>query len=98
MLAAAIIANAGKMELPPTLTALLSPAALREAQAWGLATRLCRRFTYAMPQGLSASTLTVEGDTLVLSVAPGLAELVNEGVSRDLKVLAAHLGLKQDVR
>lgn len=98
MLAAAIIANAGKMELPPTLTALLSPAALREAQAWGLATRLCRRFTYAMPQGLSASTLTVEGDTLVLSVAPGLAELVNEGVSRDLKALAAHLGLKQDVR
>lgn len=98
MLAAAMIANTGKLELPPHLAPIAPAAALREAQAWGLAARLCRRFSGCTAQGLSGSSLAVEDTTLVLSVQPALAGLVNEGVERDLKALASHLGLKCAVR
>ena len=98
MLAVAMLAHSGRLDVPPQLLALVPPASLREAQAWGLATRLCRRFSTCAPHGLTESSLTVEGERLVLSVQPALAALVNEGVERDLKVLAAHLGLKSQVR
>jgi exopolyphosphatase/guanosine-5'-triphosphate,3'-diphosphate pyrophosphatase len=98
MLAVAMLAHTGQTEVPPPLAALIPPAALREAQTWGLATRLCRRFSTCAPQGLSGSALTIEGNRLVLSVQPALAALVNEGVERDLRALASHLGLKFEVR
>lgn len=98
MLAAAMIANTGRSDLPADLAKLASPEQLREAQAWGLATRLCRRFSGNTAQGISGSALQVEGSTLVLAVQPQIAVLVNEGVERDLKTLAAHLGLKAEVR
>jgi exopolyphosphatase/guanosine-5'-triphosphate,3'-diphosphate pyrophosphatase len=98
MLAVAMLAHTGKLEVPPALSALIPLSALREAQAWGLATRLCRRFSTCAPQGLSGSSLLVEGGRLVLHVQPALAALVNEGVERDLRALAAHLGLKSEVR
>lgn len=98
MLAAAMIANTGRSDLPADLAKLASPEKLREAQAWGLATRLCRRFSGNTAQGISGSALRVENGTLVLAVQPQIAVLVNEGVERDLKVLAAHLGLKAEVR
>ncbi|WP_298173519.1 Ppx/GppA family phosphatase [Novosphingobium sp.] len=98
MLAAAMIANTGRSDLPADLGLLASPEQLREAQAWGLATRLCRRFSGNTAQGISGSALRVEGSALVLAVQPQIAVLVNEGVERDLKTLAAHLGLKAQVR
>jgi len=98
MLAVAMLAHSGQIEVPPQLAALVPLASLREAQAWGLATRLCRRFTTCAPQGLTDSSLTVAGDRLVLRVQPALAALVNDGVERDLKALATHLGLKAQVR
>ncbi len=98
MLAAAMSANAGSLELPIELGALITPPMLREAQAWGLATRLCRRFSGCTDQGLSGSTLSVQGGQLVLIAEPELAALVNEGVERDLKALAAFLGLKSAVK
>jgi len=98
MLAVAMLGHAGRLDVPPALAALIAPAALREAQTWGLATRLCRRFSTCAPQSLTDSQLTVEGTRLVLSVQPALAALVNEGVERDLRALATHLGLKAEVR
>jgi exopolyphosphatase/guanosine-5'-triphosphate,3'-diphosphate pyrophosphatase len=98
MLATAIMAHAGRLEVPPALAALIPPGSIRQAQAWGLATRLCRRFSTCAPQGLSGSQLLVESGRLVLAVQPALAALVNDGVERDLRSLAAHLGLKAEMR
>lgn len=98
MLSAAMIANTGRLELPEYLTRIAPEGALREAQAWGLGARLCRRFSGCAPDGLSGSSLTREGGVLVLAVNEKLAPLVNEGVERDLKALATHLGLKSEVR
>ncbi len=98
MLAAAMIANTGRSDLPPELGLLATPGQLREAQAWGLAVRLCRRFSGSTAQGIGGSALRVDGANLVLEVKPQIAVLVNEGVERDLKSLAAHLGLKAEVR
>jgi exopolyphosphatase/guanosine-5'-triphosphate,3'-diphosphate pyrophosphatase len=98
MLAAAMIANTGRSDLPGELGLLTSAEQLREAQAWGLAARLCRRFSGNTAQGLSGSALRIESTALVLEVQPQIAALVNEGVERDLKALAAHLGLKHAVR
>ena len=92
-----MLAHTGRLEVPPALAALIPAHALREAQAWGLATRLCRRFSTCAPQGLSGSRLLVDGGRLVLEVQPTLAPLVNDGVERDLRALAAHLGLKAQV-
>jgi len=97
MLAAALIANAGRTDVPPNVARLLTDGALREAQAWGFSVRLCRRFTAGAPDGLSATGLAEEDGALILSVRPDLAPLVNEGVERDLKALASHLGLKPQV-
>ena len=98
MLAAAMIANTGRSDLPAELGLLATPEQLREAQVWGLAARLCRRFSGNTPQGVSGSALRIAGGNLVLEVQPQIAVLVNEGVERDLKVLAAHLGLKPEVQ
>ena len=98
MLAAAMIANTGKLTLPEDLNLLATPASLREAQAWGLATRLCRRFTVGAPSALNGSTLRREGEVLVMEVEDRHAVLINDSVGRDLKALAAHLGLKAAIR
>jgi len=98
MLAVAMLAHTGRLDVPPALANLIAPTALRDAQTWGLATRLCRRFSTCAPQGLSGSQLSVEGNRLVLRVQPALSALVNDGVERDLRALATHLGLKAEVR
>jgi exopolyphosphatase/guanosine-5'-triphosphate,3'-diphosphate pyrophosphatase len=98
MLAVAMIANGGRMEVPVDLGRLIGPGAVREAQAWGLAVRLCRRFSGCTADGLTGSSLSRKGNALVLSVRPDLGALVNEGVERDLRTLAAHLGLKPELR
>ena len=98
MLAAAMIANTGKLDLPPELGEVIQAGDLHEAQAWGLGARLCRRLSGCTAQGLSGSSLAIDGDALVLTVQPDLAVLVNDGVQRDLKALATHLGLTPEVR
>ncbi|WP_225007165.1 Ppx/GppA family phosphatase [Novosphingobium percolationis] len=98
MLAAALIANTGKTDLPPDLLRIAAEPQLREAVAWGLAARLCRRFSGCTAQGLTGSALRVEGETLVLTVDKDLGVLVNDGTERDLKALATHMALKGEVR
>ncbi|WP_333838099.1 Ppx/GppA phosphatase family protein [Novosphingobium sp.] len=98
MLTAAMIANTGKLTLPTSLSQLASPSALREAQAWGLATRLCRRFSVCAAPALNASTLARADDTLALTVDDRHAALLSDSVVRDLKALATILGLRSEVR
>jgi exopolyphosphatase/guanosine-5'-triphosphate,3'-diphosphate pyrophosphatase len=85
------------------LLRLANPSRLREATAWGLATRLCRRFTGAGPQAIANSALSVErrapgAGRLVLSVRAGMAALYSEVVEKDLRLLADCLGLAGEFR
>ena len=103
MLAMAVLANSSRIVTPAELLRLASPARLRQAAAWGLATRLCRRFTGAGPQAIANSSLSVErraGGTgrLVLSVRAGFSALYSEVVEKDLRLLAECLGLVGEFR
>ncbi len=96
ILAAALVACFGG--LPGTVEAarlarLTDASSLATARAWGLALRLGQRLTGGTAAPLAASRLTVEGDTLVLTLAPADAPLFGEAVTRRLKALAAVLGL-----
>ena len=98
MLAMAVLANASRTSPPAELLRLASPERLREATAWGLATRLCRRFTGAGPQAILNSALTIEpmaggSARLVLAVRANMVSLYNEVVEKDLRLLADCLGL-----
>lgn len=94
MIAAALMANTGRMELPPAWAHFATTDELHEAQGWGLAVRLCRRLTGATAQSLSRSALRADAETLNLMVRAPYDVLVNEGVERDLRALGAHLGIK----
>ncbi len=75
------------------LSRLADPASLALARAWGLALRLGQRLTGGTAAPLTASRLTVEGMTLVLTLAPDDAPLFGEAVTRRLRALASMLGL-----
>lgn len=94
MLAASLMANAGRTDLPLEWRNLASDEALREAQGWGLAARLCRRFSGCSARSLSSSELVSDGARLKLVVNQPYGALVNDGVQRDLKALGSLLGLK----
>lgn len=97
MIAACMLANA-RRQAPADLQRLASPERLREAQAWGLAIRLCRRFSGVTRQALENSSLTVRGRKLVLSVKQPFAALYTDPVARDLLALAERLGLQPEFR
>lgn len=69
-------------------------AATRPAVAVGLAIRLARRLTGGAITALAKTTLTSDGHALTLAIPRKMAALVNDGVDRDLKALAAMLGLR----
>lgn len=89
MLAAALLANAGRLPLPATLARIASPGALHEAGGWGLAIRLARKFGGGAVQPLEGSTLRRADDRLVLAVRPPFRALVTEAIEKDLRQLAA---------
>ena len=107
-IAAALRASCGKPEPSAPLLRLASlsaipgapdpESALRESAAWGLALRLCRRFGAATPGALLASTLSREGNLLVLKVAPARSQLLFGSVENDLKSLAQWLGLGWSIK
>lgn len=94
VLAAALLANAGRGEEAAVLTRLAPALRLEEARGWGLAIRLARRFSGSSPQVLAGSSLSLGDGDLVLSVNADCAPLVTDPVERDLKTLAIHLGRK----
>lgn len=94
MLAAALLANTGALDAPKAWRQLAPAADIARGQAWGLAVRLCRRFSGGSATALAGSSLRLAEGRLVLAVSPAIGPLVNEGVERDLKALATHLGAK----
>jgi len=92
-LAAALMGACGKTGLPSDLSRLASEEALREAVAWGLAIRLCRRLGAGSQVSLLSSTLRREDDRLVLWVEESRAQLAAGPVEGDLKTLAQWIGL-----
>ncbi|MEN9717622.1 MAG: hypothetical protein RIQ99_500, partial [Pseudomonadota bacterium] len=99
MLATCIAANTGRSPaLPAGLERLATPNQLKEAEIWGLAIRLCRRFTGASAQVLASSALLVEGAQLVLVVREAFGSLYTETVDKDLRLLAEKLSLQPSFR
>jgi exopolyphosphatase/guanosine-5'-triphosphate,3'-diphosphate pyrophosphatase len=98
MLAMAVRANNGRTAVPPELLRLASPACLRMAMVWGLATRLARRFTAAGLPALAGSTLLVEDGRLVLAAQPALVALFTETTDKDMRLLAESTGLEPEFR
>lgn len=98
LMAACALANAGRAQQAETLAGLLPAEALRDAVGWGLALRLCRRFSGLSPQAMAGSTLAAQGRELVLSVDEDYAALFTEMVEKDLRLLAESLGLAPKVR
>jgi exopolyphosphatase/guanosine-5'-triphosphate,3'-diphosphate pyrophosphatase len=98
MLGQALFATfGGGGDLPyPHIAALCSDAQLRRARQWGLAIRLAQRLSAGVAEPLSRSSLTVEGDRLVLWLPEDEAAMFGESVERRLKTLATALGKKPD--
>lgn len=94
MLAAALVANTGRLTLPPQLSLIASEAALNEALTWGLGTRLCRRFSGLSAEAIGNSALTVEGPRLTLTVNRPYASLYGDPVAKDMRLLGERLGLQ----
>lgn len=97
-IAAALLAACGKIAPPPALARLASWEDLSQAVGWGLAIRLCRRFGAGSQRSLTASSLTRDGDRLILWIAPSHAQLATDPVTGDLKALAQWLGLDPEIR
>lgn len=93
MMAACMLANAGRPAPSDDLDRLASPERLREAHIWGLAVRLCRRFSGVIPQALENSGLAISGDRLTLSVTEPFGALYTDPAARDLLALAEQLDL-----
>lgn len=98
MLAMAVQANGGRTAVPADLARLAEADDLAEAAGWGLAVRLCRRLGGCMTRALSGTALTREEGALVLSIDESLRALSNESVEKDLRNLAATLGLEPALR
>ncbi len=94
MIAASVIGHSGQGDHPTELFRLASQADLRTAFIWGLAIRLCRRFSALSPVVLAGSALSADQGRLTLSLHPSLAALVNEGTEKDLRNLAESLELQ----
>lgn len=93
MIAAALRAACGKPEPTQPLRLLASESDLREAAAWGLAIRLCRRLGAGSRLSLLTSTLRREEDRLALWIHPSRAQLLSQGVHNSLRQLTDWLGL-----
>lgn len=88
ILAMAAMANTGRTAIPDEYLRLASLADLRDAVTWGLATRLCRKFSGCIAQTLSGSALARKSGRLVLSMQQPLQPLYTEAVEKDLRLLA----------
>lgn len=97
MLAACLLANVNR-EIPVDIEMLAEPEEIRQAIAWGLSMRLCRRLTGLAPQLFSSAELVAEDGNLVLWLAPAALPLATDVVEKDLKLLADQLSLKPMIK
>mgnify|MGYP000899868446 CR=1 FL=1 len=87
----------GSGELPmPGVTGLCPPDAIRRARHWGLAIRLAQRLSAGVAEPLQHSSLSVEGERLVLWLPESEAASFGETVERRLRTLANALEKKSD--
>lgn len=93
MMAMTVFANSGETQIPEQFTKLAGKEDLHRAIGWGLAVRLCRRLTGGVAGGLAATSLAVDGGTLVLTLQDAARPLYGAGNGKDLKALADWLGL-----
>ncbi|MDE2404472.1 MAG: Ppx/GppA family phosphatase [Sphingomonadales bacterium] len=94
MLAVAVRGNSARTAIPADLLRMASATRLREALAWGLAVRLCRRMSVGAAEALAGTSLAVDGGRLVLAAGGTMAALYNETVAKDHRLLAECLGLE----
>jgi exopolyphosphatase/guanosine-5'-triphosphate,3'-diphosphate pyrophosphatase len=94
VLAMATLANNGETAIPADLARLAPLEDLRQAVTWGLAIRLCRKFSGCAARSLSGSALTSANGKLVLTVEEPLHALYSDGVAKNLRLLADWLGLE----
>lgn len=94
MLAAALLANAGRLPPPSALARIASPGAIHDAASWGLAIRLARKFSGCTAAPLAGSALRNEDGKLVLMTRPQFQTLITETIEKDLRQLAAWLKLE----
>jgi exopolyphosphatase/guanosine-5'-triphosphate,3'-diphosphate pyrophosphatase len=94
MIAMAVLANSAQLTIPDTLLRLAPLGALREAAAWGLATRLARRLSGGAGDVFDASSLSVVGRRLQLNLREDLAPLYTDATAKDLRIMADWLGLE----
>ncbi len=94
IIATVLAAYAGLGGAPEEIREFASPDMLREAIAWGLAIRLCRRLGANSLSSLEASALVSSKGRLELFLGESHAALLNRGVEKDLARLAAVLELE----
>jgi exopolyphosphatase/guanosine-5'-triphosphate,3'-diphosphate pyrophosphatase len=98
MMAMTVFANSGLTEVPPALSRLASAQDLRDAVAWGLATRLCRRLTGCADQALLRTGVRRQGRDLVLALEEPMQALYSPGTEKDLRRLAEWIGAEGKVK
>ncbi|MEJ2459036.1 MAG: Ppx/GppA family phosphatase, partial [Novosphingobium sp.] len=94
MMAMTVFANTGLTDIPAGFMRLADRTDLDRAIGWGLAVRLCRRLTACADSGLSATSLTIRNDKLVLRLDALAEPLYSSGSSKDLRALAEWLKLE----
>lgn len=94
MMAACALANCAATTERPDLARLASDEAIARAAIWGSAVRLCRRLTGEALQLIAQTRLEVLAGELHLTVDPEVIGVVNDGVLKDLRNLAAKLKLE----
>lgn len=94
LLAACLLANCGRLTIPDDWLRCARPDRIHEAQGWGLAIRLCRRFSDSAVDALTGSSLVANDGKITLGIGAACADLMCDDVERDLRALAAHLGLE----
>ena len=94
LIGAALRGACGKPDATPDLQRLASEQDLRDAAAWGLAFRLCRRIGAGSRASMLTSRLIRREDKLVLWLSESREQLASDYVNSDLGSLAKWLGLE----
>ena len=97
VMAATVAANGNHCDLPASITELADAARLEAAICWGLAIRLCRRIGGRSRASLQASSLSIRGGRLVLSLEDSRKDLYGLPNEKDMALLAERLGLEPEV-
>lgn len=83
----------GGAERPKILGQLANEDALDRARLWGLAIRLAQRLSGGTASPLKASAISAADGVMTLYIAPEMAALIGEAVTRRLKQLATAMGM-----